>query len=228
LTLFDVVAGLVLLVSALVGLSRGFVREVVSLFAFSLASALAVFLLPLTAPVARHTIHPGWAANAAAVIVIFVIAYVALRVLGSTLSAFLKRQSTLGALDRGVGLGFGLARALILLGVFYLVFSAVPSGLAPRWVITSRLYPLSRACGQTIASVAPGGLRAMGGFSQVLKKRAAQGVSPDSAANGIDYDDSSIVAPRVTQTSNPYTLRRDARVRHHRTPTGGRETAQVE
>ncbi len=228
MTLFDVVAGLVLLVSALVGLSRGFVREVVSLFAFSLASALAVFLLPLTAPIARHMIHPSWAANAAAVILIFVIAYVALRVLGSTVSAVLKRQSTLGALDRGVGLGFGLGRAFILLGVFYLVFSAVPSGLAPRWVSTSRLYPLSRACGQTIASMAPSGLKAMGGVSRVLKTRAAQGVSPDSAANDIAYDDSSIVAPRVNQTSNPYTLPHDARVRHHRTPKDGRETAQVE
>ncbi len=228
MTLFDVVAGLVVLVSALVGLSRGFVREVVSLFAFSLAAALAVFLLPLTAPIARHMIHPNWAANAAAVIVIFVIAYVALRVLGASVSAALKRQSTLGALDRGVGLGFGLGRALVLLGMFYLVFSAVPSGLAPRWVSTSRLYPLSRASGQTIASVAPSGLKAMGGFSRVLKTRAAEGVSPDSATNAMNDDDSPIGAPRLNQTSNPYTLRRDARVRHPRTPTGGRETAQVE
>ena len=144
MTLFDVVAGLVLAVSALIGLSRGIVRELVSLFAFTFAAMAAVFLLPLSAPFARHTVHPGWAANAVAVAVVFLAAYVALRILGATVSAILRRQSTLGALDRGVGLLFGLGRGLLLLGVFYIMFSAVPSGFAPAWVSRSALYPLRR------------------------------------------------------------------------------------
>jgi hypothetical protein len=127
-----------------------------------------------------------------------------------------------------VGLGFGVVRALVLLGVFYLVFSAVPSGMAPAWVRASTLYPLSRASGQTIASLAPNGLKAMGGVSQVLKSRVSEGVSPDSATNDNNYDESATVAPPVSPTTNPYTLRRDGRVRHHRTPTADRETVQVE
>jgi len=224
LTLLDVVAGLVLVVSALVGLSRGIVRELVSLFAFGLASTASVFLLPLTAPIARHLVHPSWAANAVAVVVVFLIAYVALRILGATLSAILKRQSTLGFLDRIIGLGFGLLRALVLLGVFYLVFSAVPSGMAPRWVSEAKLYPLSRACGQTIAAIAPNGLKAMGGVGTVLKNRVSEGVTPDSAANDNNYDESLTAAPPVSPAPDPYTLRRGGRVRHHRTPTANRET----
>lgn len=228
MTLFDVAALLVLVVSALVGLARGVVRELVSLFAFGLAAMAALFLLPITAPLARHMVHPSWAANAVAVAVIFLVAYVALRVMGSTVSAALHRQSTLGAMDRTVGLGFGIVRALVILGVFYLVFSAVPSGFAPRWVSDGRLFPLARASGRALASIAPRGLQTMGGLSHALKNRVSQGVSPDDARNDIIYDDSATSSPPINATPNPYMLRRDAHVRHHRTRPTGRDPVQVE
>jgi membrane protein required for colicin V production len=170
LTLFDLVAIGLLAISALLGFVRGAVRELVTVFAFTLAAWICVALLPLSGPIARRSIHPGWAANASALIVVFLIAYVALRVLGGWLSTVLKSQATLGTLDRSLGLGFGVVRALVVLGVFYIVFNAAtPSYLVPSWIADGALYPVSRASAEALQAVAPKGLHAAGGLGQVLK-----------------------------------------------------------
>ena len=171
MNLFDLVAGLVLVVSAIIGFSRGAVLEVVTLFAFTVAATLSVYLLPFTAPIARQNVHPPWAANAVAVVLAFLIAYIGLRLLGANLSRAIRSQSTLGSLDRTVGLAFGVTRALVVLGVVYLVFNATPFGQPPPLLTSARLYPLARGAGLTLASVAPGGLREMEGFGAGLKAR---------------------------------------------------------
>jgi len=186
--LFDLAAGLILLVSAIVGFSRGAVLELVTLFAFTIAAALSVYLLPFTAPIARHGVHPAWAANAVAVIIAFLIAYIALRVLGSSISKALRSQATLGTIDRAVGLGFGVVRALVIFGVFYLIFNATPLGHPPALVTRARLYPLCRASGQTLATLAPGSLHNMSGLGRILKDRASNAASdtdPGAEQSGV-------------------------------------------
>ncbi len=190
MNLFDLVAGLVLVVSALIGFSRGAVLEVVTLFAFTAAATLSVYLLPFTAPMARQAVHPPWAANAVAVAVAFLIAYIGLRLLGSNLSRAVRSQGTLGTLDRTVGLAFGVTRALVVLGVVYLVFNATPFGQPPPLLTTARLYPLARGAGLTLASVAPGSLHEMEGFGAGLKTRMGggdPGPPPGPVEAGQDY-----------------------------------------
>jgi membrane protein required for colicin V production len=178
--LFDLAASLILIVSAIVGFSRGAVLELVTLFAFTIAAALAVYLLPFTAPIARHSVHPAWAANAAAVVAAFLIAYIALRVLGSSVSKALRSQATLGTIDRAVGLGFGVVRALVILGVFYLIFTATPLGRPPVLVTSGKLYPVARVSGHALASVAPGEMKTLAGLGQMLKNRASDATSDTS------------------------------------------------
>jgi membrane protein required for colicin V production len=178
--LFDFAAGLVLVVSALIGFSRGAVLELVTLFAFTVAATLSVWLLPFTSPIAHAHVHPSWAANMVATVVTFLAAYIALRVLGASVSRGLRSQATLGSIDRTVGLGFGVARALVVLGVVYLVFSATPVGRPPALIAQARLFPLARASGQTLASLAPGGLKEMTGFGRLLRDRASGTPSDDA------------------------------------------------
>ena len=64
MTLFDVIAAIVLLVSALIGFSRGAVREMINVAAFLLATLGAAYLLRFTGPPARAMVHPTWAATA--------------------------------------------------------------------------------------------------------------------------------------------------------------------
>ena len=185
MTLFDVVAGLLLLVSALIGFSRGAVREIVSLVSFTLAAMAAVFLLPISHPIARALVHPAWASKVVAIAVVFVVAYVALRIAGASVAAFLHSQATLGALDRSGGFLLGAGRGLVALGLFCLVFAAVtPRFLQPDWIVSSPFYGVGRASGRVIASLAPSGLKAVGGFGRVMKDQvvADDDGSPASAS----------------------------------------------
>jgi membrane protein required for colicin V production len=164
-----------------VGFTRGAVRELVTVFAFTLAALAGVFLLPISAPLVRSIFGPPWAATAAAVVVVFVIAYVALRLAGHWMTSQLHSQAALGAVDRSIGLGFGVLRALVFLGVFYLVFNlATPPELMPRWIAEARLLPVARASAEAIQAVAPKGLSVAGGLRPTLE-RAVRG--DDASSN---------------------------------------------
>ena len=183
MTLFDLIAIAILLVSGLVGFSRGAVRELVTVFAFGLAALAGLFLLPVSGPIVRSIVGPPWAATAAAIVIVFIIAYVALRLAGHWLTSRLRSQAALGAIDRTIGLAFGLVRALIFLGVFYLVFNmATPPELMPRWIADAKLLPLARASARTVQLVAPEGLKIAGGFRPQLE-RAVKGEDARAGAS---------------------------------------------
>jgi len=229
LTLFDIVAGLLVLVSALIGFSRGAVREVVTLVSFTLAAMAAVFLLPISHPIAHALVQPAWASKVVAIAVVFVVAYIALRISGASISAALHRQATLGALDRTMGFGLGAGRGLVALGLFCLVFGAVtPRFLQPPWIVGGPLYGVGRASGALIASLAPSGLKAVGGFGRVMtdqvsadsdessesSSESSSGAAGETIAPPQDMSDSSPPAPPHSSGAAPYTAHRH----RHRTP----------
>jgi membrane protein required for colicin V production len=224
LTLFDIVAGLLLLASAMIGFSRGAVREVVTLVSFTLAAMAGVFLLPISHPIARALVHPAWASKVVAIAVVFVIAYIALRIAGASMSAALHRQATLGALDRSGGFLLGAGRGLVALGLFCLVFSAVtPRFLQPTWIVGGPLYGVGRVSGSVIASLAPNGLKAIGGFGQVMKDKVSADTDdpplsetssgPAAAASADDATDVADSALRNSSDSAPYSDHRHRRRR---------------
>jgi len=211
LTLFDIVAGLLVLVSAMLGFSRGAVREVVTLVSFTLAAMAAVFLLPISHPIAHALVKPAWASKIVAIAVIFVVAYIALRISGASISAALHRQAALGALDRTLGFVLGAGRGLVALGLFCLVFGAVtPRFLQPPWIIGGPLYGVGRASGALIASLAPSGLKAVGGFGRVMTDQVS---AESDGSSDAEPDAAGSSAPGVAATPNssgsaPYTARR--------------------
>ena len=183
------------------GYSRGAVHEVITVFAFTLSALAAVVLLPLSGPLARHLVHPSWAANAAAVVAVFAIVFVALRIIGQLITARLDGRSPLGAANRLVGLAFGVVRALVVFGVFYLVFSAAtPRELTPRWVADSALFPLCRVSGEALEAVLPGGLRTAGRFAPTLERAVKSGFGgpSDSVDNGQASEDQPPEASKET------------------------------
>jgi membrane protein required for colicin V production len=172
LTLFDIVAGLLVLASAMIGFSRGAVLEVVSLVSFTFAAMASVFLLPISNPIAHALVNPAWASKVVAILVVFLVAYIALRIAGASIAAVLHSQAALGALDRSLGFILGAGRGLVALGLFCLVFGAVtPRFLQPTWIVGGPIYGVGRASGALIASLAPSGLKAVGGFGRVMTDR---------------------------------------------------------
>jgi membrane protein required for colicin V production len=186
LTLFDLIAIAILAISGLIGFTRGAVRELITVFAFTLAALAAIYLMPVAGPISRRMVHPTWAANAAAVVTVFVVAYVALRVCGSWITSRLHEQVALGAIDRSIGLCFGVLRALVFLGVFYLVFNmATPPELVPKWISEGTLYPVARAAGKIVGAVAPRALKASSHIGPALERAVTETGEDDNAGAAV-------------------------------------------
>jgi membrane protein required for colicin V production len=158
-TQFDFIVLGLLLISAAVGFARGAAREVAALVALVGAAAVAVFGLPLYAPVARDLVQPDWMGTTVGLIVVFGVTYVALRLIGAGVARRVQETDVLGALDRTVGLLIGLIRGLVVLGALNLMFNAAtPKDLQPRWIVGATTWPLAQNMGRLLTALAPQGL----------------------------------------------------------------------
>lgn len=157
---YDLVAAAVIAVSALMGYQRGAVREIVGLVAFGLSAVAALALLPVSVKITGSLLHPHILAVAAAVVVGFAVVYLGLKLVGHAIATSMHKQALLGGADRSLGLFVGAVRALVLIGLFTLVFDrATPETLKPGWVTEAFLYPLGQASARAIAAAAPVGMK---------------------------------------------------------------------
>lgn len=176
MTQFDIFAGLLILVSALIGFMRGATREVITAVSFIAAMAFSVLLLRYTGPAARHIVHSGWLAVVLALVIVFLIAYIALRLLGGRLARGIQETEGFGTIDRTLGVGIGLVRALVVLGVFSLVYTtATPQARRPKWIEHAALYPLSAESGKLLMAFAPRTERAAGKIGPAIEKAVRDG-----------------------------------------------------
>lgn len=155
-SVFDLIVAALLLISAAVGFSRGAVREVFALAALLVAAGLAILGLPIFGPMAREVIRPDWLGTGAALAGVFVVAFIALRLIGEGVARQVQRSQMIGFLDRSLGLLIGLARGLIVLGALYLMFNAAtPQDLRPRWITQARTWPVAANMGRMLVALAP-------------------------------------------------------------------------
>lgn len=156
---FDMIVLAILLASAGLGYLQGAVKELVSLVALVLALAAAILGLRHLEPVIQARLDPDWAAAPLAFLLLFAAAYLLLRFLGNGLSGSVRQARLLNALDRALGFGFGLVRAILFLGVCNLLFTAAtPEGQKPAWLQGSIFYPLTERSAGLIRGLAPKGL----------------------------------------------------------------------
>ena len=109
----------VILLSGLLALMRGFLREVFSLIAWTGAYIAATKYYPQALPTAHHYIKNDKAAEWAAMAGVFVIALVILMILGALICSLIKGRA-LTAIDRSLGFLFGLARGVLVVSLVYM------------------------------------------------------------------------------------------------------------
>ena len=159
LTQFDAIVLVLLAISAAIGFARGAVREIVALAALFVGAAAAIFGLSESAPIARRFIHPDWLGTAAALLAVFLVAYLLVRLVGGMIASQIQGTHFLGILDRSIGLAIGLGRGLIVLGALNLMFNAAtPKDLQPHWIVGSTTWPLAQNMGRLLTTLAPRGL----------------------------------------------------------------------
>ena len=137
--IIDIVVALVVLSSALISFMRGFIREVLTIAGVVGGILAAVFVGPSLAPTVRVWFgvgeggDPEEAKKLFDIIPMEVVAdvttygaiFVGVVIVLSVLSHFISGAAKaigLGPVDRSLGVIFGVARGLVLLGLFYLPF----------------------------------------------------------------------------------------------------------
>lgn len=156
LNALDILVLLVIAGAALLGVRRGFVTEVLSLFAWvGIVFALRIFHAPLAAALTRPT-GTGSGAAVLAFAILAGVTYGGGRLVANAVGAR-TRSSILGPVDRALGFGFGALKGLILASLAFLLVSlltdTVDGGPAnrPGWMTRSRTYPLLNAASAGIS-----------------------------------------------------------------------------
>jgi membrane protein required for colicin V production len=121
-----------LALSALVGFSRGFLREALTIGAWLGAAYFAYVSRGLTAPLVEQiALDPAWIGEWASIGVVFLIALLVLRLVVSWLVEIVS-FGPLVAIDRVLGLGFGALRGAALLVAAYIA-AGVLLPAVDRW-----------------------------------------------------------------------------------------------
>ncbi|BCA60872.1 colicin V production protein [Sphingomonas sp. HMP9] len=156
LSALDIVVLLAVAGSAVLGLLRGFVTEVLSMFAWvAMVAMLKLFHIPLAAALSPMIGTVGGAAVLAFAIITGV-TYIGGRLVANAIGAR-TRTSILGPVDRALGFGFGALKGLILASLVFLLATLVIDTMSggpsrrPEWMTKSRTYPLLNATSAGIA-----------------------------------------------------------------------------
>jgi membrane protein required for colicin V production len=159
----------VMLISGLLAMIRGFMREVLSIAAWAAAAVATVLLYPKLLPIAKANISSDILATAAVIGGTFLLTLLVVSVLTVRVSDMIL-DSRIGALDRTLGFLFGLARGLIIVVVAFLFFSwLVPAGKQPDGVKNAKSRVVLQSTGEWLQALLPQDMDNY--LSQWFKKR---------------------------------------------------------
>ena len=154
-SIVDIAVGLVLLISAALAFFRGLVHELLAVVSWIGAAFATLYGYPYVQPITAQYITVQLLADVTAGVVIFVVTLIALSLL-TRLIARRVQESSLGALDRSLGLAFGVARGAVLVAAAWLAFAWwLPERDRPDWVQEARSRPLMERGGELLLALVP-------------------------------------------------------------------------
>lgn len=154
-TLLDIILLAVMLISGLLAMIRGFMREILSIGAWGVAALVTLYAYPRVLPLAQGYISSNMIAAAASVGGIFLLTLLIVSIITVRISDMVL-DSRVGALDRTLGFLFGLGRGLLLVVVAFLFFAwLVPDRSQPEWVRGAKSKVVLQSTGQWLISMLP-------------------------------------------------------------------------
>ena len=158
----DLTVGAILLISALLAFLRGFVQETLSIGAWVGAGFGALYGLRFAQPYARKFIPLDWAADTAAVVVLFLAILFVLSLVTNFISRTVHR-SALNPLDRSLGFVFGLARGAVILCIGMIICDwLVAPDKRPDWMAQAKTLPLMETGADGLKSLLPSSFQRAG------------------------------------------------------------------
>jgi membrane protein required for colicin V production len=155
ITLLDIFLLAVMLISGLLAMIRGFMREVLSIAAWICSAAATLYLFPRVLPTVKGYINNDIIATGVTVAGIFLGTLIIVSVLTVRISDKIL-DSRIGALDRTLGFVFGLARGLLIVVVAFIFFDwLVPQKSQPSWVGNAKSRVVLKGTGDWMISLLP-------------------------------------------------------------------------
>jgi membrane protein required for colicin V production len=155
ITFLDLILLAVMLVSALLAMIRGFMREVLSIAAWAIAAIATVYSYARLLPLAKQYFNNDIVAAAAVIGGVFLGTLLIVSVLTVRISDMIL-DSRVGALDRTLGFLFGLGRGLIIVVVAFLFFDwLVPAKSQPAWVQSAKSKVVLQGTGDWLKGMLP-------------------------------------------------------------------------
>ena len=124
LTDFDLIVILLTFFSMILGLFRGFSREVLGIISWIGSILLSLHLRPFLIPYVKQYITNSFFAEPITLFIIFFFSFAILAKISQGISKMIK-SSVIGILDRLLGLGFGFLRAGVVFGIAYMIYLSI-------------------------------------------------------------------------------------------------------
>ncbi|MEO0881468.1 MAG: CvpA family protein [Pseudomonadota bacterium] len=158
-TAFDAIVILVVIMSALMALSRGFMRELATMAALLAAIAAAFFGRQLLREQLAGLLpesFAAWSADAIIITIAFLVTYLIARFVASRVTGLIQGTEGVTIVDRLAGMVFGAARggaAVVFLA--WLMITIVPSDRVPEFISESASYPVFERAAASLNANAP-------------------------------------------------------------------------
>jgi membrane protein required for colicin V production len=147
----------VMLISGLLAMVRGFMREIMSIAAWGAAAIAAVYSFPRLLPIANQYFASWneWLVKGIVLGGVFLATLIIVSIFTVRISDKIL-DSRIGALDRTLGLLFGLARGLIIVVVAFIFFDwLVPQKSQPQAVRSAKSRVVLQSTGDWLMSLLP-------------------------------------------------------------------------
>jgi membrane protein required for colicin V production len=155
LTLLDIILLVVMLISAILAMVRGFMREILSIASWAAAAILTIYAYPKLLPMAKQYVNHDLVAAGIVIAGVFLGTLLIVSIITIKISDMIL-DSRIGALDRTLGFLFGLARGLVIVVVAFLFFVwLVPDRSQPDWVKNAKSRVVLQSTGQALMSMLP-------------------------------------------------------------------------
>jgi membrane protein required for colicin V production len=204
ITWLDMILLGVMLISGLLAMIRGFMREILSIAAWAAAAVATALLYNKLLPYAKANIASDLLASGAVIGGVFLVTLLIVSVLTVRISDMIL-DSRIGALDRTLGFLFGLARGLIIVVVAFVFFAwLVPDNKQPDGVRNAKSLEVLKSAGVWLQALLPQDMDNY--LSQWFKKRPkgdedSPDAPPDQRSDSSSPDTTgSVRYPRADRT----------------------------
>jgi membrane protein required for colicin V production len=190
----------VIFISAILAMLRGFTREFLAIASWTAAALAAYYFYPLALPYVTPHISKPVVAQAVSAAGVFFVTLIVVSLITVRLSDAIL-DSKVGALDRSLGFVFGAVRGLLLCAIAFIFFNfLVEEKKQPDWVLNARMRPLLAATDAQIRALLP---EDPDGLLSKFKPKAATG--EEAPSEDADIKPAPVPAPAAKPDNGKHT-----------------------